>query len=484
MAVRRKEYGQHSADMLHKLENELACSGCTLGDVDRRGGIHRGRRGVEAERVRRAEAAYTALPGLPPEIWLTVFAYATYIPGALTHDDGQALVAFSRDKYGISAHRRHREATDLMRAVSRVCKAWTPLATEFLFKYVLIKGGDHAVKIAAALGEYGKYASSCHPAGRWTVRLELALEGVHRWDEEHTVALARIFAHCPNITVFSTAFSTADASLFQSRSFLRAVCEAGVRSNLKRLELRGDIALLGMILPPLAPSLEALWILPSRRIIPGQVLETVHLPLVHTFILYEGFGWGGPPPTWTMPALRTLHIEDDHFTDFSQRRLQAFFEAHGPQLQHLVACQSAVRCLGHCSNLTEWTVSCSIILNAARLGPVAELLPPTVRYLTLVDDMSTTYMLGVDHVSLLAEWLRAGLLPALEKIRFLLPLGRHIRRQRSRGEWEQIIEVLLEASKRRGLLLEASVGGDEHTAGIWRAFSVDHLLDPHPFSAH
>ncbi|KAI0362399.1 hypothetical protein OH77DRAFT_1416656 [Trametes cingulata] len=435
--------------------------------------------------------AYTGASELPPEIWLKVFAYATHIPGAFTHDDSQAIIAFARDKYGISAHRRHREATDFMLAASRVCKAWTPLATEFLFKYVLIKGGEHAIKVAKALESHTKDSSRHYSPGRWTVRLELALEGVHRWEDEHTVALAHVFARCPNVTVFSTAFSTADASLFQGRGFQRAMRDVGMRSSLRRLELKGDVALLDMILPSLAPSLKVLWLLPCRRIAPTQVVEPVHFPLARTVILSEGFGWGGPPPTWTLPALRTLCIEDDNLTQPAQKKLQTFFEAHGSQLQHLVACRSALCCLELCGNLTEWTLSCSTMLQTSRLGPVSALLPPSIRRLTLVDDMSTTYMMRLDHISLLAEWLGAGLLPTLETIRFLLPLGRHIRKQRPREEWEHTVELLQQRSKRRGVSLEASIGGDEHTAGVWRAFSVDHLLDPvdyysyrHPFSAH
>ncbi|KAL1944692.1 hypothetical protein VTO73DRAFT_3122 [Trametes versicolor] len=415
---------------------------------------------------------------LPPEIWLRVFAFATHIPGALSHDDGQSFIAFARDKYGISAHRRHRQATDLMTTAVRVCKAWSSLTTQFLFQYLLVKSGDHAVEVAAALKRYGKDPSRQNSAGQWTVRLELALEGVHRWDEAHSAALAHIFACCPNMTVFSTAFSTADASLFQGRRFLRAMRDVGRRSNLKRLELKGDAALLEAILSPLASSVEALWLLPSRRSASHQVVNHTHFPLVHAFILFEGFGWGGPPPTWTMPALQTLCTDDDNLAAPTQRRLQAFFEAHGSQLQHLVAYRSAISCLNLCTNLAEWTLPCGIVVQAVLALPAGGPLTTTLRRLTLMDDMSMVYMLRLDHIAALNEWLGSDLFPALETIRFLLPLGRYNRRQRSRPHWEQAIELLQEHSKQRGVRLEASLGGDEHTAEIWTTFSVEHLLDP------
>ncbi|KAI8989682.1 hypothetical protein BD414DRAFT_459710 [Trametes punicea] len=428
---------------------------------------------------------------LPPEVWLRVFAYATYIPGAYAHDDGQSLTAFARDKYGISVHRRHREATDLMLTASRVCKTWAPLVTEFLFQYIMVKSGDHAIEIAKVLGRYEQDSLNRNSAGRWTIRLELALEGVHRWEDQHTAALAHIFACCPNVTVFSTAFSTADASLFQGRRFLRAMRDVGVRSNLRRLELKGDAALLETILPPLAHSLEALWLLPSRRTAPGGVVDPMHFPRVHTFVLSEGFGWGGPPPTWTMPSLNTLCTEDDNLLPVAQRKVQGFFETHGAQLQHLTACRSALNHVTTCTSLVEWTISCGLLFQVTRLGPAECWLPSTLRRLTLADDMSTTYMLRLDHIALLVEWLGTGLLPVLESIRFLLPLGRHIRRQRCREDWEQAVELLYERCRRRGVTLEASIGADEHTADIWSPLSMSHLLDPldyhplkHSFSAH
>ncbi|KAI0647316.1 hypothetical protein C8Q79DRAFT_619918 [Trametes meyenii] len=409
---------------------------------------------------------------IPPEVWLRVFAYATYIPGAFEHDDGQAMVAFSRDKYGIVVHRRHREATNLMLNASRVCKTWTSLATEFIFRYILVRSGDHAVQVAAALGRYDH-----NFAGRWAIRLELALEGVHRWDDEHTTALARIFAFCPNVTIFSTAFSTADASLFQDRQFLRAMHDVSMRPNLRRLELRGDATLLETVLPPLATNLESLWLLPSRRTAPNRVFDPMQFPLVHTFVLSEGFGWGGPPSNWIMPALNTLCTEDDHLTAHAQMKLGEFFEAHGPQLQHLATCRPTFECLNHCTNLVEWTLPCGVLFDASRFAP-AELLPPTIRRLTLTDDVSTTYMLRLDHITLLVDWLGAELLPALESIGFLLPLGRHLRRQRVRNDWEKVINLLHKHSRRRGVRLEASIGGDEHTARVWAPLSLDHLVEP------
>ncbi|KAI9057912.1 hypothetical protein FKP32DRAFT_1597871 [Trametes sanguinea] len=427
----------------------------------------------------------------PPEVWLRVFSYATHISGALEHDDAQALTAFARDKYGISVHRRHREATDLMLSASRVCKTWSPLVTEFLFQYLLVKSGDHAVQIAAVLERFEWDQLNRNSAGRWTVRLELALEGVHRWEDQHTAALARIFACCPNVTVFSTVFSTADASLFQGRRFLHAMRDVGMRSNLKRLELKGDAALFETILPPLAHSLDALWLLPSRRTAPNHSLDPMELPFVHTFILSEGFGWGGPPPAWAMPSLNTLCMDDDNLSTIAQRKAQGFFAAHGAQLHRLAACRSALCHIRTCANLVEWTISCGLLFHVARFGPSEYWLPATVRRLTLADDMSTTYMLRLDHIALLVEWLGDGLLPALETIRFLLPLGRHIRRQRCRDDWEQAIELLCERCKRRGVFLEASIGGDEHTADVWSPLSLDHLLDPvepyparYAFSAH
>ncbi|KAI0636720.1 hypothetical protein C8Q77DRAFT_1051053 [Trametes polyzona] len=428
---------------------------------------------------------------LPPETWVNVFSYATYIPGALSHEDGPSFVAFSRDKYGISVHRRHREATDFALAASRVCKAWSSLAMEFLLQYILIRSGDHAVEVAAALTQLRSLSGNHSTPGRWTVRLELALEGVHRWDDAHSAALTRILALCPNLAVFSTAFSTADASLYQDRRFLRSMRDIGMYPNLKRLELKGDGGLLDAVLPLLAPSLRALWLLPSRRTTQNRFLRPIHFPVIHSFVVSEGFGWGVSPPPWPMPSLRTLCMEDENLAMIAPNAHAKFFEEHGPQLQHLSTCRSTIPSLPLCTNLVECTFPCGLLVQAARLARTGAPLPPTLRDITLVDDMSMAYMLLLEHVALLVEWLEQGLLPSLETIRFLLPLGRHIRRQRPRVDWEQAIASLHECSKRHDVRLEASIGGDEHTAGVWRTFSVEHLLDSvdycpskHPFSTH
>ncbi|KAI0780679.1 hypothetical protein BD413DRAFT_619235 [Trametes elegans] len=433
---------------------------------------------------------------LPPEVWLRILAYATHIPGALAHDDGETMVAFVRDKYGISLHRRHREATDLLLAASRVCKTWTPLVTEFLFQYIMVKSGDHAIEIANVLERYERDALNRNSAGRWTLRLELALEGVHRWGNEHALAVARIFVCCPNVSVFSTAFCTPDVGLYCDRHFVRVMRGVGTRLSLQRLELRGYATILEAILPPLAPTLEVLWLLPCQRAAQNGVLDPMHFPRMHTLVVADGFGWGGPPPTWTLPALATLCTEDNDYSLPSEQRLQRFFAAHGPQLHTLVASRTALSHLRACTSLVDWTLPCGLMFHIARVAPGGErrVLPATLRRLTLVDDMSTTYMLRLDHVALLVEWLGAGYFPVLETVRFLLPLGRHIRRQRLREDWECGVELLQVRAKQRNVRLEASIGGDDQAAGVWSVFSVDHLLDPgpgdvppfskQPFSAH
>ena len=44
------------------------------------------------------------MPVLPREIWLYVFALASYIPGAFDTRCPNAITAFTRDLYGICVH--------------------------------------------------------------------------------------------------------------------------------------------------------------------------------------------------------------------------------------------------------------------------------------------------------------------------------------------------------------------------------------------
>jgi len=201
-------------------------------------------------------------------------------------------------------------------ALSRVCRCWNVLARQVLFQYIVIRNGKHALAIADAL----KNCAGSNKLGLSTTRLEIVLEGVHIWTEQHTCAVLRIFESCPNLVCFSTAFSTADPSVFQSTRLINAL---RFHESLKRVELKTDAEIIEALAEAL-PSVQVLWLWPCRRQQTAVAQRTLKFPNLHTLISeYEG---GTYMRGLTLPALRairiphelhmpSLHVEDVEFLD-------------------------------------------------------------------------------------------------------------------------------------------------------------------------
>lgn len=202
---------------------------------------------------------------LPLELWLKVFQFAMDVPGAYTDEDSQAITAFALDQHGIVSRRQHREATNTMIVALRVCKTWYPLATSCLFKYLFIKSGEHAVSIVEYLDLFTACKTVVPASPRLSaVRLELALQGEHQWEERHTTAIARFFAMCPNIRVFSTALFSGEPMFRDETHFMKTVEHVGMQSHIRRLELKANDYFVFNILSRLSPSLKVLWVLPHQ----------------------------------------------------------------------------------------------------------------------------------------------------------------------------------------------------------------------------
>ncbi|KAI0723950.1 hypothetical protein C8T65DRAFT_723994 [Cerioporus squamosus] len=408
---------------------------------------------------------------IPPELWLEVFSYATQIPGAYTHTDQQAFYAFAMDTHGISVHRRHREATDTMLVASRVCKAWVPVAAGFLVKYLVVKSGDHAVEIAAALERHVSRARGGSCLGDRTVRLELALDGVHVWTEAHTIAFGRIIAACRNLTVLSTVFSTGDCPLVHNATLVRALELGGLPSTLRRLELSGDSMIFESILPRISNALDALWIRPTgnaqlANVSSGGPLE---FPRLRSLVVTDD-GVGIPPEDWNTPQLKP----------FTTR---TYLEAHGSILKTLDAIQLPRMHLRFCPNLVDCTVPISLLETLFVSVPI----PPSLRCLTF-DRACEVHAAWIEPRSIarfslaMRDEQENGRLPPLESIRFLLPIAKWTverNQEAARSEvpfWQYAVEHLRQGCQPLGIALEASVGADEHTANIWQPLSYEHFL--------
>ncbi|KAI0807752.1 hypothetical protein C8Q74DRAFT_86502 [Fomes fomentarius] len=416
---------------------------------------------------------------LPAELLLEIFELATYIPGAYTHSDQQAFVAFTQDHHGISIRRRHREATDTMLSASCVCKSWYPLALEFLFKYILIKSGAHAVEIASALIYHASRAASgvlSMAPGRKAVRLELGMEGNHVWTKHHYNALEHIMIACPCLSVISTAFTVKG---FLTHRFFRTMQFA---RNLRRLELAGNIVPLREAIHWLprdvSRSLEALWLQLTPA---GTRLELLH-PVVSPRLrhLVMSGSCTAPSSLWTMPVLRTLCIDPDSPL-FDQRSGSEAFNKYltgpGAQLQYFSAKSYTHLGVRLCPNLSECTLT---FVELKAQFPHSFPTSPSLRCINIIIKLCNgapaggALHLGVTPLTtwLLEGW-DTGRLPSLKAVRFLVPLQQHalVRPERDL----LAIRTLMKECKARGVNLMASVGADEHTADIWRPLAIEHM---------
>ena len=402
------------------------------------------------------------MPVLPPEIWLYVFALASYIPGAFDTRCPNAITAFTYDPYGICVHNRFSTVMNTKLALSRVCRCWNVLARQVLFQYIIIRDGKHALAIADAL----KDCAGSNKLGLSTIRLEIALEGVHIWTEEHTCAVLRIFESCPNLVCFSTAFSTADPSVFQSTRLINAL---RFHESLKRVELKTDAEIIEA-LAEAVPSVQVLWLWPCRRQHTAVVQRTLRFPNLHTLISeYEG---GTYMRGLTLPALRairiphelhmpSLHVEDVEFLD----------------VRNLNSLLPTIHCW---ANLKTMTIRCFELTKD--VYPWSECIPNTSVECIIIDglqrDQSTRWTIG-DHITLDAtpKVLSTNLFQlistflGLRSIRFLIPCQATdwiFHREDMRRIWEK----WLEKCDALMIILEVSQGSEEISADEYQ------VIDP------
>ena len=414
---------------------------------------------------------------LPPEIWLKVFAFASWIPGVLSISDHPAIIGFVRDRYGISVHNRFRVSMDVKLAISLVCRTWNALVSQTLFEYLLVKSGDQALRIASMLEQHTITPSKAHGRGWWTARLEFAFDGVHIWTNEHTNAVIRILRSCPNLICFSTAFCTADAYLFHSPSFCDALAELRTHSKLKRLELKADLPLLKTIISALGQSLEILWLLPSRRVTTCRDPWKVCLPHLHTFI--SMFGHGDVMENLELPSLRTL-ITDDPADQ------QSFIQRNGQQLLYLTIPNVSlmISSLSLCPNLHSVAISYHEValarhklfdnLEHSSVQSIVVEDPEFILPASLYTEPRECHFEHHFLRAILFSLISAHNFPTLKVIRFVLPLCYTLEPFHAKlsGKLLSIWNSWLDACSHRGIRVEVAQGADEWTADEWRPLTL------------
>ena len=267
---------------------------------------------------------------VPSEIWLDVFNYATWVPGALDLSDLSAINAFTSE----NAYTRRDIFHSTMQvnlAVSLVCKAWHSLAQEFMFRYILIESGDQAQQLARLLDEFDRNAlhnNAYYTPCRWTRRLEVSMKSWSAsWTSPHTAALLGIRRRCTNLAIFSTAFCRVQSCYFcvSVGDILRDIC---ADSSLRRLELKDSQIMDPSLFDILGSSLEILYVGHSRTTSPTLKTLALRLPKLQTLI--TGFAVSsGRMIEWDMPSLQALSMDDES-------GLKSFLARVGRHLRFLV----------------------------------------------------------------------------------------------------------------------------------------------------
>jgi hypothetical protein len=418
---------------------------------------------------------------IPPEIWLKIFSYATFIPGAFAILDRSAINAFAKDRYGLTLHNRFSAAMQFSLAVSLVSKAWNSLIQETMFQYVLIKSGDQVVRLAEALDQRKISFENAPVPTWWTLRLEISLHGVHIWTKAHANALFKIIKNCPNLVIFSTAFCTATAYSFYATLF-HVLRDIRAHSRLRRLELKGDAESLEQATVMFSSSLEVLFVIPSRTAnIVANIMakpSSCRLPKLHTLISTFGFG-SGFTRKWDMPCLQAFRTDDPSELDFCLRRV-------GHNLTHLSIPSGALVApsLSYCANLQELAIdfcSSSDFINGLLLKkPFPTLASIYCIVLQNLKFSHPTCQHRNPAVCDLAYYLRSTLssisseasFPSLERIRLLLPLQCESFECDRHFKWS--LRTWLHSCLARGVQVQYCQGANDWTADAnWQPFTVD-----------
>ncbi|KAF8163620.1 hypothetical protein B0H34DRAFT_805974 [Crassisporium funariophilum] len=415
---------------------------------------------------------------LPPEVWSKIFLFTAYIPGAFDLTNYEAIAEFTRDRHGISANNRLTSSLNTKLALSLVCKSWNVLVQRVIFEYICIKNGAQALALAAVL--HGK-ADDLNPVqgpGWWTLRVEIALEGVHIWTSEHTDAVLYILGNCPNLVCFSTIFSTAEPHVYSCIALIESLRH---HRELKRVELKMDKWVLERTSTFLAGFLEVLWMLPCRRFSEGDNAHHAVFPRLR--ILVSGTQCEQLVKKLSLPNLRACII--DHSIT------SVLPVMNGGIIEFLAASDlgSMLPMLRFCPNLTTISIkyrelaSDEFVWNTEPKYPSVQcimiedldLLRREGWYGLATYDSQDTY--ANVHLNL-SKLVSLDLFPELKSLKLFLPV--HTKEKVTAWFLAGIRDIwrrLLTQCSTLNIRVEVSQGSEEWTANTWQPLAPDGVYD-------
>ncbi|EAU91087.2 hypothetical protein CC1G_03255 [Coprinopsis cinerea okayama7 len=148
-------------------------------------------------------------PELPPELWLEIFQFATYVhrSASIKPLDPFAVQRISRTPMAANTPAL---ALFTKLALVQVCKAWRKATLPMLYEHIVIRSPSRAQMILNVLrGSRGSVASPSQSPGRsvgygsWTRHIEVLTHSRGSGRLSYLQTIFSIFQQCPNIRILS-----------------------------------------------------------------------------------------------------------------------------------------------------------------------------------------------------------------------------------------------------------------------------------------
>ncbi|KAG6837840.1 hypothetical protein H0H93_016208 [Arthromyces matolae] len=143
------------------------------------------------------------LPELPPEIWLEIMQFATYIHH---QHDIRPLNPFTprRVSSDVMAPNVPTVVARTKLNLQRVCRAWRALAVRIAFHYLEILSPAKAEKLILALEQCSRGPmDQRHNLGQWTRHVEVYTHARGSNSLQYLTTVFRVLQACPNLRIFS-----------------------------------------------------------------------------------------------------------------------------------------------------------------------------------------------------------------------------------------------------------------------------------------
>ncbi|KAJ7162119.1 hypothetical protein C8R46DRAFT_1282573 [Mycena filopes] len=159
------------------------------------------------------------LPNLPPEIWLEIFQWCTYLHHSTTIEP---LPPFTLAHTPVRTHALGANTPILsMRtkcALVRVNRAWRRVALPLLYQHVVVRSPARAAAILHVLRDSSSGGNANYGYGLWTRHIELFTHARGATDIRFLQTVFRILQYCPRLRMLSATWR-----VVVPREFLDAV---------------------------------------------------------------------------------------------------------------------------------------------------------------------------------------------------------------------------------------------------------------------